>query len=76
MASVARPRQRHVELALDHGMDEFASPITETGFDGIKPIVEKMALLSVCRLRKLRLSGNGFHGVVSYPALQRQVIRG
>ena len=29
MASVARPRQRHVELALDHGMDELANPIAQ-----------------------------------------------
>ena len=42
MASVARPRQRHVELALDHGMDEFANPIAQASFDRIKPVVEKI----------------------------------
>jgi CRP-like cAMP-binding protein len=43
MASVARPRQRHVELALDHRMDKFANSIAQTTFDGIKPVVEKIA---------------------------------
>ena len=38
MASVARPRQRHVELALDHGMDELANPIAQATFDRIKPV--------------------------------------
>ena len=52
MASVARPRQRHVELALDHGMDELADPIAQASFDRIKPVVEKMDSRLGCRLRE------------------------
>ena len=33
MASVARPRQRNVQLTLNHGMDEFANPIAQLVFD-------------------------------------------
>jgi hypothetical protein len=39
--AVARPRQCSVELALDHGMDEFANPVAQASFDRIKPVVEK-----------------------------------
>ena len=69
MASVARPRQRHVELALDHGMDEFANPIAHATFDRIKPVVEKINSRLACRMRGIRLRGNACHGVVSSPTL-------
>jgi hypothetical protein len=76
MASVARPRQRNVQLALDHGMDEFANPIAQASFNRVKPIVEKVDSRFGCRLRRLKLRGNARHGVVSCPALQRRMIRG
>src|SRR5262249_21605083 len=76
MASVARPRQCHVELALDHGMDEFANPIAQASFDRVKPMVEKVDSRLGCRLQGLKLRGNARHGVVSSPALQRRMIRG
>ena len=69
MASVARPRQRHVELALDHGMDEFANPIAQATFDRIKPVVEKINSPLATTLRGIRLRGNACHGVVSNPTL-------
>jgi hypothetical protein len=69
MASIARPRQRHVELALDHRMDKFANSIAQTTFDRIKPVVEKMNRRLACRLRRIRLRGNACHGVVSSPTL-------
>src|SRR5271156_53587 len=69
MASVARSRQRNVQLALDHGMDEFANPIAQATFDRIKPAVEKINSRLGCRLRGIRLRGNTCHGVVSSPAL-------
>jgi hypothetical protein len=31
MTGIAWPRQRHVELALDHGMDEVANPTAQGG---------------------------------------------
>ena len=46
-AAVARADERRLELALDHCLDELAHPIPQTGFDRIKPVIEKM-------LRRLR----------------------
>jgi hypothetical protein len=69
MASVARPRQRNVQLALDHGMDEFANPIAQATFDRIKPVVEKINSRLGCRLRGIRLRASACHGVVSSPTL-------
>jgi hypothetical protein len=69
MASVARPRQRSVELALDHRMDEFANPIAQASFDRIKPVVEKVDGRLSFRLQGIRLRGNVRHGVVSSPTL-------
>ena len=64
MACVARPQQRHVQLALDHGLDKFANPIAQATFDRIKPVVEKMNSRLACRLLGIRLRGNACHGVV------------
>jgi hypothetical protein len=69
MASVARPRQRNVQLTLNHGMDEFANPIAQPTFDRIEPVVEKINSRLGCRLRGIRLCGNACHGVVSNPTL-------
>jgi hypothetical protein len=41
-ASVARARERCLEFALDHHLDEFAHTVAHAGFDRIKPIVEKI----------------------------------
>ncbi len=49
VASVARPRQRNVQLALNHGMDEFANPIAQPTFDRIKAVVEKITSPLGCR---------------------------
>ena len=46
MASVARPRQRSVELALDHGMDEFANPIAQADFDRINQLSKRTPAVS------------------------------
>ena len=75
-ASIARPRQRHVELALHRGMDEFANAIAQASFDRIKPVVEKMDSRVGLGLRLFKLHGNVRHGVVSSPTLQRRTIRG
>jgi hypothetical protein len=75
-ASVARPRQSRFQLALEHGLDEFANPIAQASLDRIKPVVEKVSRRLGLGLRKLRLRGIACHGVVSSPALQRRMIRG
>src|SRR5258707_554030 len=75
-ASVVRPRQNHVELAFEHGLQKFPSPIAKTRFDRIKPVVEKMDSCFGLGLRRIRLRGNACHGVVSSPTLQRRMIRG
>jgi hypothetical protein len=41
-AAVARADERRLELALDHCLNELAHPIPQTGFDRIKPVIEKM----------------------------------
>src|SRR5207245_1349666 len=50
-ASVARARERRLELALDHRLDELAHPVAQAGFDRIKPIVEKIDRRLGCRLQ-------------------------
>jgi len=75
-ASVARPRQRHVEFTLEHGVEKFVNPIAQASFDRIEPVAEKMGSRLGCRLRRIRLRGIACHGVVSSPALQRRMIRG
>ena len=49
--------------------DQPANPISDPGFDRIKPTVEKMGVTLDRRMRRLRLRGNAGHGVVSCPAL-------
>jgi hypothetical protein len=58
------------------GSDEFANPIAQASLDRIKPVVEKVSRSLGLGLRKLRLRGIAYHGVVSSPALQRRMIRG
>ena len=41
-AAVARADERRIELALDHRLNELAHSIPQTGFDRIKPVIEKM----------------------------------
>ena len=41
-AAVARADERRLELALDHCLNELAHSIPQTGFDRIKPVIEKM----------------------------------
>ena len=67
--AIAWARQNGVKLAANHLLDQFANAITDTGLDGIKPIVEKMGVTLGRRMQKLRRRGNGFHGVVSCLAL-------
>src|SRR5215472_875658 len=66
-APVPRPLQLLVQLALDHGLDKAAHPITHRGFNRIEPIIEKIHRCIGERLRGIRLRGNALHGVVSYP---------
>src|SRR6516165_11695820 len=75
-ASVSGSLQGSVQLAFDHGLDEAAHPITHHGFNRVKPIVEKIHSRISDRLRGIMLRGNALHGVVSYPALLRRMIRG
>jgi hypothetical protein len=74
--AIARARQNRIQLAPNHLFDQFANPIPDARLDRIKPIIEKLGGNISRWLRKLRLRGNARHGVVSYPALQRRVIRG
>jgi len=67
--AIAWARQNGVKLAANHLLDQFANAVTDTGLDGIKPIVEKMGVTLGRRMQKLRLRGNGFHRVVSCLAL-------
>src|SRR5215510_1103802 len=69
-APVPRPLQLLVQLALDHGLDKAAHPITHRGFNRIEPIIEKIHSCIGDRLRGIRLRGNALHGVVSYPDAQ------
>jgi hypothetical protein len=39
-ASVVRARQNQVELAFQHGLQKFASPIAKARLNRIKPVVE------------------------------------
>ena len=73
---VPRARQCLIQLAFDHRLDEAAHTITHPSFDRIEPIVEKIHSWFGDRLRGIRLRDKALHGVVSYPTLQRQMIRG
>jgi hypothetical protein len=75
-ASVVRARQNQVELAFQHGLQKFASPIAKARLNRIKPVVEKIDTRFGLGLRRIRLRGNVRHGVVSSPTLQRRMIRG
>jgi hypothetical protein len=63
--AVARAGKRRLELGLDHRLDELAHPIAQTGFDRIKPIVEKMDRRLRLLMQNRRLRGIVDHGVVS-----------
>ena len=65
LAAIARPAQRCFELALDHRLNEFAHPLAQTGFDRIKPIVEKMYRCLGWQLQSRRLRAIVAHGAVS-----------
>src|SRR6516162_9014985 len=64
-AGITRARQRRLELALDHCLDELAHPIAQPGFNRIKPIVENMDRRLGFRLQSHRLRAIVGHGVVS-----------
>src|SRR5207237_6720973 len=64
-ASLARARERRLELALDHCLDELAHPVAQAGWDRIKPIVEKIDRRLGCRLQDRRCRAIVGHGVVS-----------
>src|SRR5690348_6806774 len=68
-ATVARASQRCVELALDHRLDELAYPLTQSDFDRVKPIVEKIDRRPHFRLQGRRHRASIDHGVVSTGAL-------
>ena len=57
--------KRRVELGFDHRLDELAHPIAQTGFDRIKPIVEKRDRRLRLRMQNRRLRAIVGHGVVS-----------
>jgi hypothetical protein len=67
--AIAWARQDGVKLATNHLFDQPAHPVTDSGLDRIKPIIEKVGVTLGRRLRKLRLRGNARHGVVSCLAL-------
>jgi hypothetical protein len=75
-ASVSGSLQGYAQLAFDHGLDEAAHPITHRVFNRVKPVVEEIHSRINDRLRGIMLRGNALHGVVSYPALLRWMIRG
>src|SRR5262245_5429173 len=75
-ASVSGSLQGSVQLAFDHGLNEAAHPITHRGFNWVEPIIEKIHGRIGDRLRGIMLRGSALHGVVSYPALLRRMIRG
>ena len=64
-AAVAWASERPLELALDHRLDELTHPLTQPGFDWIKPIVEKMDRRFGFRLQGRRRRAIVGHGVVS-----------
>jgi hypothetical protein len=45
--SVARSRQRLVELAFEHECEEFVNPLAQPSFDWVEPVVEAVVLLRV-----------------------------
>src|SRR5215813_11923095 len=64
-AAVARASQRRLELALNHRLDELTYPLTQSDFDRVKPIVEKIHRRLRFRLQDRRRRANLGHGVVS-----------
>src|SRR5207244_5045911 len=71
-AAVARANQRRLELALDHRLNELTHPLTQPGFDGIEPIVEKMDRRRGFRLQGRRRRAIVGHGAVSTGVCQRR----
>ena len=61
-AAVARANERRLEHALDQRLDELTHPVTQLGFDWIKPIVEKMDRRLDFRLQGRRRRAIGGHG--------------
>jgi hypothetical protein len=57
-------------FALEHRLDEFAHPIAHSSFDGVEPVVEQINGRLSCRLGRISLPANVFHGVVSSPTRQ------
>src|SRR6516165_1983934 len=67
VASVSGSLQGYAQLAFDHGLDKTAHPITNHGFNRVKPIVEKIYSRISDRLRGIMLRGNALHGVQKPP---------
>src|SRR6516165_8173411 len=63
-ARLPRPLQLLVQLALDHGLDKAAHPITHRGFNRIEPIIEKIHSCIGDRLRGIRLRSS-WRGLLS-----------
>src|SRR5712691_2467604 len=53
-AGVARSRQRRVELAFEHGLQEFVNSIAKPSFYRVEPVVEKVRRRLDFRLRQAR----------------------
>ena len=64
-AGIARPGQHLVELAFEHGLQEFANPIAKASLDRIEPVVEKVLRRLDFRLRKAGCRAIACHGVIS-----------
>ena len=62
---VARARQNFVELAFEHGLQEFTRSIPKASFDRIEPVVEKVLRRLDFRLRQARGRDIACHGVIS-----------
>ena len=41
-AAIARARKHRLELGFDHGLDEAANLVAQSGFNRIKPVVEEV----------------------------------
>jgi hypothetical protein len=62
---VARAGQRLVELAFEHGLQEFSGSIAKPNFDGVKPVVEKLLRRIAFGLRQAGRRAMAPHGVIS-----------
>jgi hypothetical protein len=64
-AGIAGAIERLVELAFEHGLQQFAGPIPKPGFNRIEPVVEKGHRSFGFRLRLVGHRATACHGVIS-----------